>query len=134
MMQAAVQLKQGTFTLDVDFTAETHVTGAFGPSGAGKSTLINVLAGLQRPDRGRIVVDGVTLFDSAANIDVPVHQRRIGVVFQEHRLFPHLSVKGNLMYGAPRHHTGAGGDTAKIIALLELTPLLQRRVTDLSGG
>ncbi|MCI0651989.1 MAG: molybdenum ABC transporter ATP-binding protein [Planctomycetes bacterium] len=133
MIHAAVRLERGDFTLDVDFRAGARATGVFGPSGAGKTTLINLIAGLERPAQGTIAVNGRTLFDSARGIDVPVERRRIGVVFQEHRLFPHYSVKGNLLYGAGRAgRAGAEGD--RIIDLLELGPLLARRVHELSGG
>ena len=89
----------GAFTLDARFTSEGRVTALFGRSGAGKTSLVNCLAGLIRPDRGRIVVDGHVLFDDRAGVCVPPHRRRIGYVFQEGRLFPHLTVRQNLLYG-----------------------------------
>lgn len=124
------------FTLDVAFRAFGPVTGLFGPSGAGKSTLISLLAGLATPARGTITIDNDTLLDSAGNANVPAHRRRIGVVFQEHRLFPHMSVEGNLRYGQPRtgNRAAATTDLRRIADLLELTPLLARRPADLSGG
>ena len=85
--------------LDARFTSEGRVTALFGRSGAGKTSLVNCLAGLIRPDRGRIVVDGHVLFDDRAGVCVPPHRRRIGYVFQEGRLFPHLTVRQNLLYG-----------------------------------
>ncbi|MCH6551237.1 MAG: molybdenum ABC transporter ATP-binding protein [Planctomycetes bacterium] len=130
MIRADVQLDRGDFSLKVEFQAEGGVTGVFGPSGAGKTTLINLIAGLERPDSGSISLNGRTLFDREANLDVPAHRRRIGVVFQEHRLFPHYLVKGNLLYGAPRDRD----EFSRIVDLLELGPLLERRVRHLSGG
>ena len=99
MLVVEVEKKLGEFSLNVLFASETGATVLFGPSGAGKTTVVNMIAGLLRPDRGRIALDGDVLFDDAARIDVPVWRRRIGYVFQEGRLFPHLSVKHNLDYG-----------------------------------
>ncbi len=135
MLSASVHLDRGPFVLDVSFDAEGPVTGVFGPSGAGKSTLINLVAGLERPDSGTIRLDGEVLFDSARRIDVPAHRRRVGVVFQEHRLFPHLSVEGNLRYGRRRGgREGRRLEFPATVDLLELGPLLERSVRDLSGG
>ena len=89
----------GVFALDVRFTSEGRLTAFFGPSGSGKTSLVNVIGGLIRPDRGRIAVDGTTLVDTASGIFVPTHRRRVGYVFQEGRLFPHLTVRQNLMFG-----------------------------------
>jgi molybdate transport system ATP-binding protein len=130
VIRASVQFARRDFSLDVDFQADTHVTGVFGPSGAGKTTLINLVAGLERPDQGSISLNGQALFDSARGIDVPTHRRRLGVVFQEHRLFPHYSVQGNLRYG----WRPGGEELQRIAGILELEPLLQRRVHQLSGG
>ncbi len=130
MIGASVRFARGDFSLEVEFQADTAVTGVFGSSGAGKTTLINLIAGLERPDRGSIALDGQTLFDSARAIDVPTHRRRVGVVFQEHRLFPHYSVMGNLRYG----RRPGGEELQRIAGILEIEPLLQRRVHELSGG
>jgi len=132
MIRADLQFERGNFSLEVRFESAGRVIGVFGPSGAGKSTLISLLAGLEQPRRGSIAVEGRTLFDRPASINVPAHQRRLGVAFQEHRLFPHLSVRGNLLYGA--QPGGGGPAAAPIIDLLGLTPLLSRRVHELSGG
>lgn len=121
----------GQFVLDAAFTAPAGVTALFGRSGAGKTTLVGIIAGLRRPDQGRVVLDGRTLLDTNKRIDVPVHQRRIGVVFQEARLFPHLSVRRNLIYGAA--HSSAAA-FARVVDLLALAPLLDRRTIALSGG
>lgn len=122
------------FTLDVAFTAPAGVTALFGRSGSGKTTVINAVAGLLRPDAGRIASDGRVLFDSAGGIDIAVHRRRLGYVFQDARLFPHLTVRQNLLYGrwfAPR---GAGEPLERVLDLLGIEPLLARRPGALSGG
>jgi len=125
----------GDFRLGVGFESDAGVTALFGPSGSGKTSIVGMIAGLIRPDRGRIVIDGEPVFDSAASIDVPAHRRRIGYVFQDGRLFPHLSVARNLDYG--RWMTGMPRDEAQfkhVIDLLDIAPLLKRRPGALSGG
>jgi molybdate transport system ATP-binding protein len=132
-LQANTRL--GDFTLDAEFASEGKITAIFGPSGAGKTTLINVIAGLIAPARGRVAVDGAVLLDTEAGIDLPTHERRIGYVFQEARLFPHLNVKRNLLYGrwfAPRETWGASFD--EVVELLDIGPLLHRGTPQLSGG
>jgi molybdate transport system ATP-binding protein len=130
-----VQKKLGEFSIDVRFAGESGVTALYGASGAGKTTIVNMIAGLTRPDRGRIVLDGEALFDAAAGIDRPVWRRRIGYVFQEGRLFPHLSVKRNLDYGRwIGGHPADGTAFAHVVALLDIGHLLERRPGRLSGG
>ncbi|KQW19194.1 molybdenum ABC transporter ATP-binding protein [Afipia sp. Root123D2] len=132
-MNAAKRL--GDFTLDVSFESDSRVTGLFGASGAGKTTLVNMIAGLIRPDRGTITVNGEILDDTAARIHLPPHRRRIGYVFQEARLFPHLNVDQNLDYG--RRMNGLPRDPAqveRVIGLLDIGHLLRRRPAQLSGG
>jgi molybdate transport system ATP-binding protein len=127
--------RAGDFPLDVAFTADAPVTGLFGRSGAGKSSIMNALAGLLRPDTGRIVCDGAVLFDSNAGINVPPEQRRIGYVFQDCLLFPHLSVERNLAYGMGRRRRSAPLITFdQAVELLDLRPLLARSPSNLSGG
>lgn len=118
-------------TLDVAFRAPAGITALFGPSGCGKTTTVNAVAGLMRPDQGRIVLNGRVLFDAAT--DLPPQARRIGYAFQDARLFPHLSVARNLRYAA-RWRRGADADFDRVIALLGLQPLLERRPNTLSGG
>ena len=135
MLSVDVEKRLGEFALQARFEAPGGATALFGPSGAGKTSIINMVAGLTRPDRGRIVLDGETLFDAAARINVPAWRRRIGVVFQEGRLFPHLSVKHNLDYG--RWMSGHAADAAAfahVVELLDIGPLLARRPGRLSGG
>jgi molybdate transport system ATP-binding protein len=131
----AIEKTLGDFALKAAFAAEAGATALFGPSGAGKSSIIGMIAGLVRPDRGRIVLAGETLFDSATRIHVPAWRRRIGTVFQEGRLFPHLSVKHNLDYG--RWMSGLAfdaADHARVVAMLDIAHLLARRPGKLSGG
>jgi molybdate transport system ATP-binding protein len=126
----------GAFRLQAAFEAPSRgATVVFGPSGAGKSALLSAIAGLQRPDQGAVALDGDTLFDSARGIDVAAEDRRIGFVFQEARLFPHMSVRANLEYGRKRRH-GAAAHTGfdDIVALLGIGALLDRRPGALSGG
>jgi molybdate transport system ATP-binding protein len=135
MLTVALGKTLGEFTLDASFVSESGVTGLFGPSGSGKTTIVNMIAGLMRPDRGRIAFDGEVMFDDAAGIDLPVWRRRIGTVFQEGRLFPHLSVRQNLDYG--RWMGGHAKDPAAFAhaaELLDIAHLLDRRPGKLSGG
>ena len=99
MLSVSVTHRLGAFILDAAFESKGGLTALFGRSGAGKTSLINAIAGLYQPDRGRIAVDGIVLTDTAAGIFVPAHRRRVGYVFQEGRLFPHLNVRQNLLYG-----------------------------------
>ncbi len=135
MLAVDVEKRLGDFTLAAKFEAAAGVTALFGPSGAGKSTIVNLIAGLIAPERGRIALADTVLFDSGLRIDVPPHRRRIGCVFQEGRLFPHLTVRRNLDYG--RWMSRLERDDAAlghIIELLDLGRLLDRRPGKLSGG
>ncbi len=119
----------GTFTLDVAFEAPAGITALFGRSGSGKTTVVNAVAGLLRAQEGRITLGDHVLVDTAAKVFVPPHRRRIGYVFQDARLFPHMNVRQNLLYGA-RSNTGLG----RIADLLGIAALLERRPGGLSGG
>jgi molybdate transport system ATP-binding protein len=135
MIEVDIDKRLGSFDLAARFTAPaTGITALFGRSGSGKTSLVNALAGLVRPDRGRIVVGEHVLFDSAHKIDLPPEQRRLGYVFQEGRLFPHYSVRGNLLYGARRESAANGPSFDTVVALLGIGDLLERRPADLSGG
>jgi molybdate transport system ATP-binding protein len=126
----------GGFALAMAFEAPPGVTAIFGRSGSGKTTAVNAVAGLLRPDRGRIALDGRVLFDAAQGIALPVHRRRVGYVFQDARLFPHLSVRQNLLYGrrfAPRA-ARAGDGLERVVEMLGIGTLLARRPGALSGG
>src|SRR5687768_4874887 len=131
-----IRIEQGDFVLEVADRSHVEVLGLFGPSGAGKTTLLEVIAGMRRPTRGEIVVDGTTLFSSSRRIDVPSQGRRIGYVPQEGLLFPHMSVRGNLLFGFRAKAPGASSSMRleTLAEMLEIAPLLDRRVQGLSGG
>ncbi|MCU0905965.1 MAG: molybdenum ABC transporter ATP-binding protein [Rhodobacteraceae bacterium] len=123
------------FDLDIAVTAPPGVTVLFGPSGSGKTTVVNAVAGLLRPDRGCIAVDGRVLLDTDAGLNLPPHRRRLGYIFQEGRLFPHLTVRQNLTYGrwfAPRD--AAPESLSRVVEMLGIGALLHRRPGALSGG
>jgi len=125
----------GDFQLDARFVSAGRLTALFGPSGSGKSSVINFIAGLIKASDGKVTVDGRVLFDSDKRISIPKHKRRIGYVFQEARLFPHLSVRQNLAYGrwfAPAEDRST--DSKDVIALLGLEQILDRMPNLLSGG
>lgn len=130
-----VKRRQGAFLVDMAFSAGKGVTALFGRSGSGKTSLISMIAGLSRPDQGHIAIDQRVLFDSARGVDLPPERRRIGYVFQEARLFPHLTVRGNLTYGmnrVPKAERYVTFDT--VVELLGIGHLLDRRPARLSGG
>jgi molybdate transport system ATP-binding protein len=131
-----VQHTLGSFRLDARFTAQPGLTALFGRSGAGKSSLVNIVAGLIRPQHGKVIVDDQPLVDTERGVFVPKHRRRVGYVFQDSRLFPHLSVWQNLLYGRwfAKGTGGASGDFASVVALLGIASMLERRPDSLSGG
>jgi molybdate transport system ATP-binding protein len=128
--------RQGAFALDVAFeSGASGVTALFGPSGAGKTTIVHAIAGLVRPHEGRIAVAERVLFDSALNIDVPVEERHVGLVFQEPRLFPHMRVDDNLRFGWRRAgERMSEARIAHVVEMLGLGALLSRHPARLSGG
>ena len=135
MLTVQLEKRLGEFSLNVSFASEVRATALFGPSGAGKTSVINMIAGLLRPDRGRVELDGEVVFDSAARIDVPAWRRRVGYVFQEGRLFPHITIRHNLEYG--RWIGGHKSDPVAfkhVVELLDIGHLLDRRPGRLSGG
>jgi molybdate transport system ATP-binding protein len=125
-----IRVEQGDFVLEVAERSRVEVLGLFGPSGAGKTTLLEAIAGIRTPVRGEIVIGGVTLFSSLRGIDVPPRQRRIGYVPQEGLLFPHMSVRSNLLFGA----TSSRLELVTVAEMLEIAPLLDRPTQGLSGG
>ena len=133
-LSVALHHRFAGFTLDAAFEAPAGVTALFGRSGSGKSTVVNAVAGLLRPDRGRIVLDGTVLLDTDAGRSLPPHRRRMGYVFQDGRLFPHLTVRQNLLYGRWFAPKGQGADPGRIVDLLGIAPLMDRRPGGLSGG
>ena len=135
MLSVDVEKRLGEFSLSATFESGGKATALFGSSGSGKTSIVNMIAGLIAPDRGRIAFDDVVLFDSSARINVPAHRRRIGYVFQEGRLFPHLSVAANLDYG--RRMNGLTPDPQeqqRVVDMLDIGHLLNRRPGRLSGG
>ena len=135
MLDVAVRHRLGAFALDAAFAAEGGLTALFGRSGSGKTSLVNVIAGLIRPEHGRIVVQGETLTDTERGVFVPPKKRRVGYVFQEGRLFPHLTVRQNLLYGrwfAPKG--GRPGEIDHVVGMLGIGGLLGRHPANLSGG
>ena len=135
MLTVDVDKTLGEARIVARFDSGDGATALFGPSGAGKTSIVNMIAGLIAPDRGRILFDGETLFDGTRGIDAPAHRRRIGCVFQDGRLFPHLSVRHNLDYGRwmrglPRDEIQFG----QIVEMLDVGALLTRRPGTLSGG
>ncbi|UTD30223.1 molybdenum ABC transporter ATP-binding protein [Bradyrhizobium sp. WD16] len=135
MLEVDVTKALGDFSLEIAFSSGPGITGLFGRSGAGKTSLVNMIAGLQGPDRGRIAIDGAAVDDTANGIHVPPHRRRIGYVFQDARLFPHFSVRGNLDYGRRMNGLAHDAETeSRIVQLLGIEHLLDRRPGALSGG
>ncbi len=135
MLDLSIRRRQGDFQVDVTLQSGPGVTALFGRSGSGKSSVINMVAGLARPDDGHIRVDGKVLFDSGAGIDIAPERRRLGYVFQDSRLFPHLSVNGNLTFGMNRlaaSQRRVGFDA--VVDVLGIGHLLDRRPAGLSGG
>ena len=130
----SVQLEKGypQFAIRAEFDADAgSISALFGRSGAGKTSIVDMIAGLTRPDAGKIEIDREVLFDAAAGIDLPPEKRRVGYVFQNARLFPHMNVRRNLLYGAT---AAAGADFRQIAHLLDLQPLMNRGPVKLSGG
>ncbi|AXK73642.1 ATP-binding cassette domain-containing protein [Lysobacter sp. TY2-98] len=134
MHRIDVRLRRGGFERRIRVESASRVVAVVGASGSGKTSLLHAAAGLVRPVEGRIEIAGDVLFDSAHRIDVPAHRRRIGYVFQDGRLFPHLAVRANLLYGAAHAPRPTGTHFDDVVELLALEPLLARRTAGLSGG
>ena len=135
MLAVDVEKKLGDFSVAATFEAADGVTALFGPSGSGKTSIVSMVAGLMTPDRGRIMCNETLLFDSAGSYSYPPHRRGIGYVFQDGRLFPHMTVAQNLDYGRRMYRIPADADEReRVIALLDIARLLDRRPGKLSGG
>jgi molybdate transport system ATP-binding protein len=135
MLAVDVEKKLGDFSVAATFEAADGVTALFGPSGSGKTSIVSMVAGLVTPDRGRIVCNGTVLFDSARRVCVSPHRRGIGYVFQDGRLFPHMTVAQNLDYGRRMYRIPADVDEReRVVTLLDIARLLDRRPGKLSGG
>jgi molybdate transport system ATP-binding protein len=133
-VEISLRHKVGALDIAADFISASGITALFGRSGSGKTTLVNMVAGLTRPDSGVIKIGNRVLFDSARGINLPPHRRRVGYVFQEARLFPHLTVKQNLNYGAFFTKARDMRHFSHIVSLLGIGHLLERRPLHLSGG
>lgn len=130
-----VRLPLGAFTLEIDATLNRLITGVFGASGAGKTSLLDLIAGLRRPSAGKVQMDDRILFDAGTGVHLPPRFRRIGYVPQDLALFPHLSVRANLLYGYCREVVENPSITfPHVIEVMEISTLLERNVTSLSGG
>ena len=136
MLSVNITKAFSSFRLETQFEVEEgSITAIFGKSGAGKTSTINAIAGLTRPDVGVIQIGNTTLFDQNLRINLPIYKRQIGYVFQDDRLFPHMTVRNNLIYGTPKNRDVANSlNLTDITGLLELAPLLERRPRTLSGG
>ena len=135
MIKIEAKLQRKHFNFDVSLQTDKRVTAIFGPSGSGKSTLLSLIAGITQPNSGRIFIDGECVFDSQSGINKPVHQRRVGLVFQDGRLFPHMSVEQNLNYAFKLNaHQKQLIQPAEIMKLLALETLKKQQPHQLSGG
>jgi len=133
-LEFSARLALGDFRLDAAFEGAERVTALFGPSGAGKSTILRLIAGLLRPDEGRIVLAGHTVFDSATGLNLPARKRRVGLVFQDGLLFPHMSVRQNLLYGPWARRAPKPAAFDRTVEILDIAKLLDRAPRRLSGG
>ena len=127
----SVSIAQGAFKLDFAASCDARALALYGPSGSGKTSVLEVIAGIRRPKRGRVVIGGRVLFDEAAGVDVPTRRRGVGYVPQDALLFPHLDVRRNILYGAPSPDWAA---VEPVVERLAIGHLLGRPVADLSGG
>ncbi len=135
MIEIRAKLQRKHFKLDVSLQIDTRVTAIYGPSGSGKSTILSLIAGITQPDSGYIAIDGECVFDSESKLNKPIHQRRIGLVFQDGRLFPHMNVKQNLTYAFKLNaHQQQLIQPAEIMQLLALDTLKKQHPHQLSGG
>jgi molybdate transport system ATP-binding protein len=133
MIELSIRHALADLDIDIRFSSEARCLALFGDSGAGKTTILTAIAGLLRPAQGRIALNDQVLFDSASAVDMPPAQREVGYVFQDGRLFPHISVRANLLYGAQSRRR-MPAQLGRLIELLELGPLLDRKPQNLSGG
>ena len=133
MIEVNIRLKRDNFEVVIQETFGEGITGIFGPSGSGKTSLLNSISGLVIPEKGEISIHGKTIFSSSRKIKIPVEKRHIGYVFQEGRLFPHMSVEKNLLYGTQKKGPGLLS-FKEVVNLLNLSHLLQSRPSNISGG
>ena len=134
MLSVDIRKHLPNFSLDIRFSIEQDILVLFGPSGCGKTTTLRSIAGLLKPDAGRIELDGQVFFDSATGIFVPPRNRHIGYMFQDYALFPHMNVQRNIWYGVKQHDQNSNDMYDKLVGLLKIEPLVSRYVDSLSGG
>ena len=134
MLEVEIRTDLAEFTLAVNFSVDNNILVLFGPSGAGKTTVLRSIAGLHRPDQGRICYDGKLFFDSATNTCLPPQHRRVGYMFQDYALFPHMNVQKNIWYGVKESNAGAIELYGRLMELLKIEKLSSRSVDQLSGG
>lgn len=135
MIEIKAQLNRKHFKLDVDLKLYERVNAIYGPSGSGKSTILGIIAGILKPDNGRVAINGECLYDSNQGINLPIYQRRVGLMFQDGKLFPHLTVAQNLGYALKFLPTDAQiFKLEEIVSLLEIELLLKQKPHQLSGG
>lgn len=133
-LEVSVTHMIGSFNISLKFRSSAHLLAVGGPSGSGKTTLVNMISGLITPHSGMIRINGATVFDSDKKINIPVHKRRIGYVFQDGRLFPHLNVRSNLVYGKWFTRQDSAIEFETVVKFLGLESLLSRGTAQLSGG
>lgn len=139
MLSATILKKFPGITVNVEFKFDDGILVLFGPSGSGKTTVLNCLAGLLKPDKGDISLGDRQFFSSSAKVDIPVRKRRTGYVFQHYALFPHMTVKDNVLYGVPGRHKMKVKDrfrmsVLEVLEMLKITRLQDRYPSELSGG
>lgn len=136
MLKAKFKKELPSFTLEVDLQVENQILAIVGPSGAGKTTVLQCLAGLQIPSQGQILINGKTIFSSAEKVNLPVRKRRIGYVFQDYALFPHMTIEKNVLYGKPKQESPLRKSltVTEILDLLKIGHLRKRYPSQISGG
>ncbi|SHN79875.1 ATP-binding cassette domain-containing protein [Desulfitobacterium chlororespirans] len=139
MVKVHFQRKLPSFTLEVDFEVDNHILAIVGPSGAGKTTVLQCLAGLQNPTQGDIWINGKTIFSSEQKINLPVRKRRVGYVFQDYALFPHMTIEKNVLYGKPKQAAATGAShkamsVTELLDILKIGHLRKRYPSQISGG
>ena len=134
MLKVTIKKILPDFDLEMDFEVENNITELFGPSGCGKTTTLRCIAGLERPDAGKIMLDDQSFFSSAEKIFVPPRERGVGYMFQDYALFPHMSVESNILYGVNKKDNTSQELYRELIYLLKIEPLIHRGIKQLSGG
>lgn len=134
MLKVNIEKKMPDFVLTMDFSVDNSILVLFGPSGCGKTTTLRCISGLEKPDTGEITLDGRTFFSSSPHVFVPPRQRGIGYMFQDYALFPHMSVKKNILYGVKRHGEESEAMYRQVVNILKIPHLLDRGIARLSGG